>query len=291
MAERVSIIIISFNTRDLTRKCLASVLKSSIRPLEVIVVDNASVDGSVEMIRQEFPQVRLIENRENVGFAKANNQAIRQAQGEYVWLLNSDTEIGASSLEEAFSRSRIAERDDIAAVIPQLDYPDGSWQSVGGYFPSLINVFLYFFPLHNLLPSAWRKKIKLLALYPQQIPSTGKELDYLTGAAIIIKKAALDKVGLLGEQYFMYFEETDLCWRLKKAGYILLAIGTDPVMHVYGGSFRSRLDLNRLKLFRESLGIFVRSNYSGIGRSAMLLEIKLFSPLSESLKSLKAKKN
>lgn len=289
MNDKVSIIIVSYNTLSLTRKCLASVLKSSIRPLDVIVVDNASADGSIEMIKSEFPQVRLIENRENVGFAKANNQAIRLAQGEYVWLLNSDTEIGASSLEEVFSRSRIAEREDIAAVIPQLVYPDGSWQSVGGYFPSLINVFLYLFPLQNLLPAAWRKKMKLLALYPQEIPTTGQELDYLTGAAIIIKKSALDKVGLLGEQYFMYFEETDLCWRLKKEGFKLLAIGTQPVMHVYGGSFRTRLDLNRLKLFRESLEIFIRSNYSGLRRSAILIEIKIFSPLSVWLKSLKAK--
>ncbi len=291
MDDRISIIIVSYNTSDLTKKCLASVLKSSVRPLQIIVVDNASTDGSVEMIRRDFPRVELIENKENVGFAKANNQAIRIAAGEFVWLLNSDTEIGVDSLAEAIVRSRIAEREDIAATIPQLVYPDGSWQSVGGYFPSFANVLLYLFPLHNLLPIKFRQRLKLIASYPQEIPAEGKELDYLTGASIIIKKSALEKAGLLGEQYFMYFEETDLCWRLKKAGYKLLAVGTSPVVHVYGGSFRSRLDLNRLKLFRESLELFVRSNYSGLKRSAMLLEIKILSPFSAALKRLKAKIN
>lgn len=284
----VSVIIVSYNTKELTRKCLASVLASSFAPLEIIVVDNASTDGSVEMIRQEFPQVRLIKNHDNAGFAKANNQAIKIAAGEFVWLLNSDTEAGADSLAETIVRSRIAEDETVAAAIPQLTYPDGSWQSVGGSFPSPMNVLLYFFPLHNILPVGWRRHLPLLAAYPQEIPAAGREFDYLTGAAILLKKSALERVGLLAEEYFMYFEETDLCWRLKRAGYKLIAVGSDPIRHVYGGSFRSKLDLKRLKMFRGSLELFVEKNYGGALRVVLLWEIKLLAPLSFWLKGLKA---
>ena len=282
----VSIIIISFNTLELTRKCLASVRLLSAAPLEVIVVDNASSDGSAGMVKSEFPEVRLIENEANAGFARANNQAMGIATGEFVWLLNSDTEAAPDSLGQALE---YFERfPEAAAVIPQLVYPDGGYQSVGGYFPTPANVFLYFFPLHNLLPAAWRKKLKLIAIYPQEIPAEGLELEYLTGAALIIRKEALDRAGLLAEEYFMYFEETDLCYRLRKNGYRLIAAKTDPVMHVYGGSFRGKLDGRRIKMFEDSLQLFARKNIFGWKRQAILLEAKVFGPFSRFLKSLKS---
>jgi len=137
------------------------------------------------------------------------------------------------------------------------------------------------------LPLNIKRKIKALGLYPQPIPDSGLELDYVTGAAMFLRKKTLDEVGLLGEDYFMYFEETDLCWRMKKAGWKVVAINTDPVMHVYGGSFKTKYDRKRLKLFLESLMIFVRKNYKGIKKYIILLEVLSLGRLSIALKSFK----
>jgi len=283
--KKVSIIVVSYNTKALTEKCLRSIFASAVLSEEVAVVDNNSSDGSVEMIRSQFPQVKLIENKENVGFAKANNQALKIAKGKYAWLLNSDTEIGAKVLSQLvdFMESNIS----VAAVSPQLVYPDGKWQSVGGFFPKFGNVFLYMFPFHGLLSITARKKLKLISIFPQKV--SGKiNLDYVTGAAMFLRMSSLEKTGLLGEEYFMYFEETDLCWRLRKNGWGIFGIETDPVVHVYGGSFKKKTDTKRLRLFADSLKIFVKKNYYGFERLVILLEIKIFFNISIFVKNLKS---
>jgi len=282
----VSIIIVNYNTRELVRRALDALYYSSILPEQIIIVDNNSSDGSAEMIKKEFSEVALIESKENLGFAKANNLAIRKfANQTYVWLLNSDTETGKNSLKELFDFMEGNKK--VGAIEPSLVYPNGGWQSVGGYFPSARNVFLYLFPFSYFLPLNIKRKIKALGLYPQPIPDSGLELDYVTGAAMFLRKKTLDEVGLLGEDYFMYFEETDLCWRMKKAGWKVVAINTDPVMHVYGGSFKTKYDRKRLKLFLESLMIFVRKNYKGIKKYIILLEVLSLGRLSIALKSFK----
>jgi GT2 family glycosyltransferase len=131
----ISVIIVSFNTKDLTRKALSALYNSSKLPEQVIVVDNDSKDSSVEMIKAEFPQVILIESKENLGFAKANNRALRDVANQtYVWLLNSDTETGRDSLEQLYEY--VEAHKEVGAVEPQLVYPDGSLQSTGGFFPA-----------------------------------------------------------------------------------------------------------------------------------------------------------
>lgn len=283
----VSVIIVSFNTRDLTRKALLSLRGSNKQPAQIIVVDNDSHDDSVQMIKSEFPEVVLVENKENSGFAKANNLAIRMADQPYIWLLNSDAEAGKNTLGELYDY--MEKNPKVGALSPQLIYPNKELQSFGGFFPGCLNVFLYLLPLSYLLPKQIKRRFKALAIYPQPIPEKGIELDYVTGAASFLRKEALDKAGLLGEDYFMYFEETDLCWRLKKTGWKVMAINTEPVMHVYGGSFKTRHDAKRLGLFLESLGKFVRKNYKGVKKNVILLEIWLFGRASIMLKSLKNK--
>lgn len=282
----VSVIIVSFNTKDLTKKALVALRNSSILPEQIIVADNNSEDGSAEMIKKEFPEAVLFESRGNLGFAKANNLAIKDlANQPYIWLLNSDTETGRSTLKELFEYMR--DHYDVGALSPLLIYPDGKLQSVGGFFPNIYNVFLYTFPISYFLPLFLRKRLKTIALYPQSMPNTGMKLDYVTGAAMFLRKEALDSAGLLGEEYFMYFEEVDLCWRLKKAGWKVMAVNSDPVTHVYGGSFKTKYDRKRLKLFLESLMIFVRKNYKGIKKYIILLEVLLFARLSIALKNFK----
>lgn len=281
----VSVIIVSYNTCALTRKALWALFASRQLPAQVIVVDNASTDDTVKMVHDEFPQVELMVNTENAGFAKANNQAIREkANQPYIWLLNSDTETGAQTLEQLVDFMEAHPR--VGALGPQLVYPDRRWQSVGGFFPAPLNVLLYFLPLGFLAPKQWRYRWRTLALYPQPLPLQGRTIDYVTGAALFLRQQALNEVGLLGEEYFMYFEETDLCWRLQRSGWGVMVIDTEPVMHVYGGSFKKAHDQRRLRLFLESLVIFVRKYYHGWRHSVILAEIFLFSRLSIWLKQL-----
>ncbi len=282
----VSTIMLSYNTKDLTRKALKALFCGSAIPAQVIVVDNNSQDGSAAMVRSEFPQVTLIENEDNIGFAKANNLAIRQYVDQpYIWLLNSDTEVGKDSLLNLFDY--LEAHKEVVGVEPSLVYPDRSLQSVGGFFPTSTNVLLYLFPVSFFFPQTLKRKIRGMSLYPQPIPETGLLLDYITGAASMFRRSILDEVGLLGEEYFMYFEETDLCWRIKQAGHKLLAVNTDPVMHVYGGSYKKKTDPNRLKIFLQSLKIFVNKNYTGFRKYFILAEIFLFGRLSIWIKGLK----
>jgi GT2 family glycosyltransferase len=282
----VSVVIVSFNTKDLTRKALQALYNSRVLPEQVILVDNNSHDGSAQMVREEFPQVLLVESKENLGFAKGNNRAIKEAAIQpFVWLLNSDTETGNRTLEQLFAYMEA--HPEIGALGPQLIYPDNRLQSVGGYFPSILNVFYYLFPFLYFLPQAWRAHFKSIALFPQSIPERGLDLEYVTGAALLLRRTALDQVGLMSEDYFMYFEETDMCWRMKKAGWKIRAIPTDPVVHVYGGSFKSTYDKKRLKLFQESLAIFVKKNFSGMKKNIILLELFCFGNISILLKKFK----
>lgn len=281
----VSVIIVSYNTLELLRLALQTLLAGQFVPAQIIVVDNNSQDGSVELVKNSFPEVILIENKENLGFARANNQAIKEfADQPYIWLLNSDTEVGSKTLKQLYDYAESNQM--VGGLVPQLVYPDGPWQSVGGFFPSACNVFLWFFPLDIFLPITWRKKLKLIAATPQKINDQGLDLDYGTGAALFLKKDVLDRVGLLSEDYFMYFEETDLCWRLKNAGWIIKAIKTEPVKHVHGGSFKAKRGAKRLEYFVDSLALFVKKNYKGFKRNLILVEIFLFKKISLFIKKV-----
>lgn len=283
----VTVIIVNYKTPDLTRRALAALFNSSVQPAEVVLVDNNSQDNTIELVKQEFPQVKIIVNSENLGFAKANNQAIRQfATQPYIWLLNSDTETGEKSLEELLAF--MTAHPKVAALGPQLVYPTHELQSTGGYFPSPANVFMYLIPFTVILPKFIRRKLKSLVIFPQFLPKEGREIEYVTGAALFLRKEALDKVGLLSEDYFMYFEETDLCLRLKQAGWEVKVVDTDPVMHVYGGSFKTKYDPKRLKIFLNSLTLFVNKNCVGFQKKLMLTEIIILGPLSLLLKRFKS---
>ncbi|KKR34538.1 MAG: Glycosyl transferase family 2 [Candidatus Magasanikbacteria bacterium GW2011_GWA2_40_10] len=283
----ITVIIVNYKTPTLTRRALLALFNSSVQPAEVVLVDNNSQDNTMAMVQQEFPQVQIIANSENLGFAKANNQAIRQFSTQpYVWLLNSDTETGQKSLEELFNFMTIHPK--VAVLGPQLMYPSRELQSVGGYFPSASNVFMYLIPFTVFLPKFIRRKLKSLVIYPQALSKKGREIEYVTGAALFLRKEALDQVGLLCEDYFMYFEETDLCLRLKQAGWDIKVIDTDPVMHVYGGSFKTKYDPKRLKIFLASLTFFVKKNCVGFKKIIILAEIIILGSVSLLLKRFKS---
>lgn len=280
----VSVIIVNFNTKVLTESAISSVYNGTYLPKEIILVDNNSTEKGVDDIKKRFPEIILIKNSENIGYARANNMAIKEVSSQsYLWLLNSDTEIGSNTLKQLYDF--MEGNHDVGIISPQLVYPNGEFQSVGGFFPSIINIVLHFIPVHKVLPVNIKKKFKLMGVLGQQID--GKFiLDYVTGAALFLRMSITEKTGLLVEDFFMYFEETDLCWRVKKMGFKIYAINTSPVMHIHGASFKNKYDIKRLQLFNQSLIKFIHKNYKGIVKSIMLIELFLLGGISIRIKSL-----
>jgi GT2 family glycosyltransferase len=253
MSVDLSIIIVNWNTRDLLSQCLASIaldlehsspsvpllLSSS---LEVFVVDNASTDGSAQMVREKFPWVRLIENGENAGFARANNQAIRESKGRYVALLNSDTEVHRGALEAMLAF--MDEHPEAAACGPRLLNGDGSLQpschpvlTPGREFWRLI-----------FLDQIWRR-----ATYNQERwnPTVPRRVEVIKGACLVLRRESLDHVGLLDDRYFMYTEEMDLCHRLLGAGYALWWVPYAVVTHYGEASSRQMAEDMYIQLYRS----------------------------------------
>lgn len=209
----VSIVILNYNTRDLLRQTLSSI--DSKVPFEVIVVDNASSDGSVGMVKKEFPHVKLIEAKSNDGFAAGNNQGVRSARGENIMLLNSDTQFVGDSLSPLVQY--FDQKPLVGVVTPKLITPDGriDWSCHRG-FPTIWNSLTYFSKIYKFFPS-WSR----LGGYHQTWKNLSKahEVDVVSGAAMLIKREVWDQVGSLDERFFMYAEDIDYCLRVKQAGW------------------------------------------------------------------------
>lgn len=234
---KISIIIVNFNTSSLLIACLKS-LFAAIRfarltnNSEVIVVDNASVDESNEKVVKEFPQVILLANKENVGFAKANNQGIHKAKGEYVLLLNSDTEVKKDTLRHLLNSARLEK--NLGVLGGKLFNMDGTIQFSLGFFPSISRVFFWMsflddIPLLSSLLTSYH--IERESFYDRS-----HEVDWVSGACFLIRKEVGKKVGLFDENIFMYGEEVEWCYRIKKRGFRIVYTPTAHVFHKKGGS-------------------------------------------------------
>jgi len=204
----VSIIIVNFNKKELLKQCLDSIKNSTTYPnYEVIVVDNGSSDGSQEMVEKNYRWVKLVKNKENLGFAKANNIGIREARGDYIFLLNNDTVIIQRDwLEKMIA---VAESDPKIGIVGcKLVGPGGTIQHVGGWY-----------------------NVRGTGHYTKDIDRT-VEVDYVTGAAMLIKREVIEKIGLLDEGYSpLYYEDTDLCARCKRAGYRIVCTPKTVIIH------------------------------------------------------------
>ncbi|MDH7488084.1 MAG: glycosyltransferase family 2 protein [Anaerolineae bacterium] len=250
----LSIIIVSYNSRELTRACLRSAFdglaRSGLRG-EVWVVDNASSDGSADMVRAEFPQARLIANAENRGFAAANNQAIAQSDARHILLLNSDAEVRGDALGEMV---RVLDaRPRVGAVGARLVYPDGSFQHSAFRFPGFAQIFLDFFPLHPRLLDS-----RLNGRYPRRLYA-GTEpfaVDHPLGAALMARGETVRQVGPLDDGFFMYCEEIDWCWRMRKVGWDVLCVPTAEVMHHGGGTTRKFREEMFVALWRSRFRLY-----------------------------------
>ena len=235
-------IVVSYNTRDLLRACLESVFRKSLsHSFDVWVVDNASSDGSADMVRERFPCVRLIANETNAGFAAANNQAIRASAGRHLLFLNPDTEILSGSLDRMIDE--LDQHADVGLLGVRLVYAGGQFQHSCFRFPGLAQAFLDLHPLHpRLLDSP------LNGRYPRQAYERPMDIDHCLGACFMMPRAT----GLeFDEAYFMYVEEIDLCWRLKRAGWKLRYLPELTVLHHAGASTSQRRPDMQAQLLRS----------------------------------------
>jgi N-acetylglucosaminyl-diphospho-decaprenol L-rhamnosyltransferase len=232
-----SIVIVNWNVRDLLRQCLQSVYDAGglrAEQLQVIVVDNASADGSVEMVRAEFPQVELVANADNLGFGKANNQALPMCRGRHVVLLNPDTKV----LDRAIARmaEMMDAEPEIAVLGCRLLNGDGTLQRwTGGAYPRLANLLNHYFFLDRLLPSSMRP----MPLYLDHDVNRDIEVDWLCGACMVMRTAELDGK-LFNPDYFMYGEDMELCHRLKQAGGKVVYTPRVSIIHYQGESMKQQ---------------------------------------------------
>lgn len=227
----LSIVVVSFKTPVLVEQCFRSIYGRPWRhTFEVIAVDNDSADGSAEMIAREFPQVQLIANTENVGFGRACNQALRKARGRYAILLNSDAELRTDALDVLIEF--MDAHPDAGLVNPKLTYGDGKLQPQAIKLPNfwedaVWESFFWSTPLHRLFGKDYEKK----ALDPTRDYDATIEVEWVRGAAMMIRRAVMDQIGLLDEAFFFGHEEIDYSIRARQAGWKLYYVANAAVVH------------------------------------------------------------
>jgi N-acetylglucosaminyl-diphospho-decaprenol L-rhamnosyltransferase len=262
----VSIIILNWNTRDLLADCLNSLEKATEGlDVEMIVVDNASTDGSQDMVRSKFPHVHLIANQENVGFAQGNNQALAVCKGRYALLLNSDAFAQPGAVRALVHLADVQPRAGIVGA--RLLNPDNSFQASHTPFPNLWQEFLILSGLGRLMCGRW---------YPSRGPEVAKGpqiVDYVEGACLLVRHEALEKVGGLDEAYFMYAEEVDWCYAMREGGWQVWYQPAATVIHLGGGSSRGRSAEREADLYRSRVRFF-QKHYGS--RAAQLLKLQIY---------------
>lgn len=245
----LSIIIVNWNTCNLVVQCLDSIARHPpAREFETFVVDNASADASAAAIRTRFPSVRLIENTENLGFARANNQAIAQCTGRYVLLLNSDTIVQPNALSRMVSFMEA--HPDAGIVGANLLNGDGSPQPCFGRFPTLVSESAFACGLDAHVP--------FLASYDSVVHSHCEffQTGWVLGASMLVRRAALDCVGSLDDGYFMYSEEIDLAYRIARAGWKSYVLSSARIVHLGAQSTLQMPALNKAHLLRSKQRYF-----------------------------------
>lgn len=240
----LSILIVNINTKKLTLECIKSVIsKTKGIEHEIIVIDNGSKDGSVEVLQalaSKHKSVNIITNKTNLGFAKANNQGIKKAKGEFVLLLNSDTLVKSNTLGEMVKWMRDNKQVGVASCA--LINPDGSLQGTGGYFPNLFKVFAWMFfvediPLLDRIIRPFHPAHSQSFFYKgESYFREAREQDWVTGAYFLIRREVIESVGDIDEDYFMYTEEVDWCYRIKRAGWKVWYLPKWSIVHIGGAS-------------------------------------------------------
>jgi GT2 family glycosyltransferase len=248
----LSIVVVNWNTRDLLRACLQSI-EGTIERLDyqVIVVDNDSADGSADMVAAEFPHTTLIRNADNVGFARANNQAFKFCTGRHVLLLNSDAELLPGTAERMVRALDAQPRTGIVGV--QVLNPDGTFQASYADFPGVLGELLLATKLATRLRGA------TYPYYAEAQSQLDCSVDWVSGACLMARRSAIEDVGPLDETYFMYTEETDWCYRFKRRGWSVRYLASAQVLH-WGSQSSRRVPERRRSLVYASKWLFMRKH-------------------------------
>ena len=254
----LSISIVNYNNIGCLRKCLDSIYSpDSKASFEVTVVDNGSSDDSVQVVREAFPQVNIIANSENRGFVKANNQGIRISRGRYLLSLNNDTVIDNGTLDGLVAF--MDEHPEAGACGPKVLNQDGTLQhQCKRSFPTISSSLFYFLRLHRLFP---RNRLFGRYLMTHWDGDEAAEVDSVSGCCMIVRREVIDNVGILDENFIMYGDDLDWCYRIKQAGWKVYYVPDVQIVHLGGQSSR-RLPGKCVLLFFRAMAVFYRKHYA-----------------------------
>lgn len=243
----LSIIIVNWNTKDLLRKCLRSIYET-VPPIgfQAMVVDNASSDGSAEMVETDFPEAVVIRSDRNLGFSGGNNLGLAKARGNYLMLLNSDAELLPESASGMIQFMR--NNPEAGMVGPKLVSPDGALQINGQKFPTFFREVMGLLRIHRLIPSVGK------AGWGREDFDVNSEVDALAGACMLVRREIVETVGKLDDKFFMYYEDVDWCYRIKKAGWKIFYLGEAEIVHAWAESAKKQGIV-------KSNGILYKSQY------------------------------
>jgi GT2 family glycosyltransferase len=263
VAVDLSIVIVNWNVRALLQRCLSSLGAGEAGLLsafdtEIIVVDCASSDGSAEMVQREFPNAQMIVSDKNLGYARGNNVGMAQARGSYALLLNPDTEVVGDALAKMVRY--LDEHTAVGVLGPTLRYPDGSLQSSRRRFPTLATAFCESTLLHQWFPN---NRVAVRYHFADRPPDRPQSVDWLVGAALMIRRETWRQVGPLDEGFFMYFEELDWCWRCRSAGWEIHFLPAAQIIHYEGKSSEQvvtqrtiHFQRSKIRYYRKYFGAF-----------------------------------
>jgi GT2 family glycosyltransferase len=255
----LSIIIVNWNTKEYLVRCLKSIFEMEKKgPWEVFVVDNGSLDGSADEVKRLFPDTKVIQNRENLGFARATNQGLKEAAGGYCLLLNPDTSIRIGSIESLLFFMEHCPEAGIAGV--QLLDEDGSRQNSIANYPTLATELLNKSLLRRILPERFPGK--------EKAHSRPIEVESVIGACMIVRRKAMDEVGPLDEDYFLFLEETDWCYRMRKAGWKVYHVPSAEVYHFQGKSAETNIGKAKIEYYRSRYQFFKK--HRGLVQTCLL---------------------
>lgn len=245
----VSVLVVNWNTRALLSECLDSVRETLHEiPYEIVVVDNASSDGSAEWLRAALPEATLIANPENVGFARGNNQALAASRGKFALLLNSDAQLRPNALTRLLEV--MTRESNAAAVAPMLLNGDGTFQAGPNDDITLGSELLLMFGLARLFRNG---------RYPGYDAGAGRgEYAWVGGTCLLLRRSTWEQIGVLDTDYFMYTEEADWCWRARQAGWTIWYEPAAQAVHIGGGSSRQAQAQMRVALYKSKLIFFCK---------------------------------
>jgi N-acetylglucosaminyl-diphospho-decaprenol L-rhamnosyltransferase len=271
----LDVVVVSWRCAPLLRRCLESLRDLPTLPLHVVVVDNASRDGTVEMVGAEFPEVELVEAPRNLGFAAATNIGIRRTGSAYVLALNPDTEVTGAALDVLVAI--LDKRPEVAVVGPKLVRPDGSFDHASRRsFPTPLGALGHFTRIGR---TRWAPK----ALSQYRAPHVeGGPVDAVNGAFMLMRRTALDQVGLFDEGYWMYMEDLDLSYRLKEAGWVTWYEPEVTVTHIKHGASGQRRSSNLVYHFHYGMFRFYRRHYAR-GRARSVLDLLAYAGIGGKL--------